>query len=281
MEQYLKKQVTKNKECKKINTPLKEGDAVITSSCNMTNCKYIIHAVSPNLNKNKGAINKIFDAYYNSLDVLMKNNLHTIAFPLISAGIYSGFIKNPVLESTKFCIMAYEKFVKEHKNYNIAVILCAYTSKEYEEANKEFSFNKYIDSIEKKEIELSNEIFDSIDYNKIIAVTIAEGGAMGEPNGFYAVDDKFNLYHTNFAYGKVNFEKLKNKFILFNEEVDMIEKNWSWFYMGFGNYLLVRTFLGETIKKFIDEYFSDVYKHAELYDRWFYMLKYINEKEYE
>ncbi|MGN1379238.1 MAG: hypothetical protein ACI4XR_02445 [Bacilli bacterium] len=177
--------------------------------------------------------------------------------------------------------MAYEKFVKEHKNYNIDVILCAYTSKEYEEANKEFSFNKYIDSIEKKEIELSNEILDSIDYNKIIAVTIAEGGAMGEPNGFYAVDDKFNLYHTNFAYGKVNFEKLKNKFILFNEEVDKIKKNWSWFYMGYGNYLLVRTFLGETIKKFIDEYFSDVYKHAELYDRWFYMLKYINEKEYE
>lgn len=139
-----------NKECKKIKTPLKEGDAVITSSCNMTNCKYIIHAVGPNLNKNMGTINKIFDAYYNSLDVLMKNNLHTIAFPLISSGIYSGFIKNPVLESTKFCIMAYEKFAMEHKNYNIDVILCAYTSKEYEEANKEFSFNKYIDSIEKK-----------------------------------------------------------------------------------------------------------------------------------
>lgn len=50
--------------------------------------------------KNKGVINKLFNTYYNSLDVLMKNNLHTI-------------IKNISL-----------------------VILCAYTNKDMKEQIK-------------------------------------------------------------------------------------------------------------------------------------------------
>ena len=61
-----------NEECKKHNTPLKDGEAVITSSCNMNNCKYIIHAVGPDFGHTPNAFKELYNAYYNSLIVLNK-----------------------------------------------------------------------------------------------------------------------------------------------------------------------------------------------------------------
>lgn len=77
----------------------------------------------------------MFDAYYNSLVLLKDNELHSIAFPLISAGIYGGHLENPVAVSTKQCIMAYNKFVEDFPNYNIHVLLCAYTKEEFDKVN--------------------------------------------------------------------------------------------------------------------------------------------------
>ena len=48
-------------ECRKHKTPLKDGEAVITSACKMTNCKYIIHAVGPDFSRTKEAFKK-YDA---------------------------------------------------------------------------------------------------------------------------------------------------------------------------------------------------------------------------
>ena len=73
-----------NDACSKIKTPLEDGDAVITPAFNITNAKYIIHAVGPNFGYTPNAFDKLFDAYYNSLKVLMENNLHSISFPLIT-----------------------------------------------------------------------------------------------------------------------------------------------------------------------------------------------------
>ncbi len=83
------------KACSKIKTPLNDGDAVITDSFNINNCKYIIHAVGPDFNITPESYDKLFNAYYNSLEVLKNNNLHSIAFPLISSGIYGGNNPNP------------------------------------------------------------------------------------------------------------------------------------------------------------------------------------------
>ena len=70
-------------ECNKHKTPLNDGDAVITSACNMTNVKAIIHAVGPDFGSTPKAFKELFDAYYNSLKVLMDNGYHSISFPLI------------------------------------------------------------------------------------------------------------------------------------------------------------------------------------------------------
>ena len=132
-----------NDACSKIKTPLKDGDAVITPSFNITNCDYIIHAVGPDFNRTPEAYDELINAYYNSLLVLKDNNLHSISFPLISSGIFGGNLDNPVIVSTQSCLKAYFKFMNEYKDYKVNILLCAYSSKEYEDALEIFNtFNQ-------------------------------------------------------------------------------------------------------------------------------------------
>ena len=125
--------------CSKYETPLKDGDAVITPAFNLTNAKAIIHAVGPNFGRTPGAFSALFDAYYNSLKVMMGNEYHSIAFPLISAGIFGGSLENPAGESVKQCCKAYMSFVKAHPEYDINVKLCAFSANEMVKAQAAFN----------------------------------------------------------------------------------------------------------------------------------------------
>lgn len=126
------------KACSKYKTPLKDGAAVITPAFNMTNAKHIIHAVGPDFSRTPKAFKELFDAYYNSLNVLMDNGLHSIAFPLISSGIFGGSLSNPVAESTKQCCRAYLKFVADYPDYSIDVKLCVFRASEMQNAKNVF-----------------------------------------------------------------------------------------------------------------------------------------------
>ncbi len=125
--------------CAKYVTPLKDGSAVITPAFKMTNAKYIIHAVGPDFGRTPNAFKELNDAYYNSLCVLMNNNLHSISFPLISAGIFGGSLSNPAAESTKQCCLAYNKFTLDFPEYNVDVKLCAFSINEMKEAQIVFN----------------------------------------------------------------------------------------------------------------------------------------------
>lgn len=124
--------------CSKYQTPLKDGSAVITPAFNMTNARYIIHAIGPDFGRTPTAFKELFDAYYNSLCVLKDNGLYSIAFPLISSGIFGGSLSNPSAESAKQCCRAYTKFVADYPGYPIHVKLCAFSSKEMQEAKTVF-----------------------------------------------------------------------------------------------------------------------------------------------
>lgn len=124
--------------CSKYKTPLKDGTAVITPAFQMKNATHIIHAVGPDFSRTPAAFKELFDAYYNSLYVLMDNGLHSISFPLISSGIFGGALSNPVAESTKQCCRAYKKFMEDYPDYAINVILCAFSANEMVEAKKVF-----------------------------------------------------------------------------------------------------------------------------------------------
>jgi O-acetyl-ADP-ribose deacetylase (regulator of RNase III) len=122
--------------CSKYATPLNDGDAVITPAFDMTNAKAIIHAVGPNFAVTPTAFDKLFDAYYNSLVVLKDNGYHSISFPLISSGIFGGSLNDPPAESAKQCLEAYNKFITDHPDYDVDVMLCAFSASEMEAARK-------------------------------------------------------------------------------------------------------------------------------------------------
>ena len=124
--------------CSKYKTPLKDGSAVITPAFNMTNAKAIIHAVGPNFSITPKAFKELFDAYYNSMKVLMDNGYHSISFPLISSGIFGGSLANPVAESTKQCLRAHKAFTSDYPDYDIDVKLCAFGDSEMVKAQAEW-----------------------------------------------------------------------------------------------------------------------------------------------
>lgn len=124
--------------CSRHKTPLKDGEAVITPAFQMKNAKFIIHAVGPNFAVTPNAFKELFDAYYNSLRVLMDNNLHSISFPLISSGIFGGSLANPAAESAKQCCRAYKRFTEDFPDYQLDVKLCAFSRKEMTEAKQVF-----------------------------------------------------------------------------------------------------------------------------------------------
>lgn len=125
--------------CDKYKTPLKDGEVAITPAFNIKNANYIIHAVGPDFYSTPNAFKELFDAYYNSMKLLIEKKLHSIAFPLISSGIFGGRLENPPQESAKQCLRAYKKIIEDYKDYNIDVILCAYTEAEYVSAKVEIN----------------------------------------------------------------------------------------------------------------------------------------------
>ena len=124
--------------CNKYDTPLKDGAAVITPAFNMKNAKAIIHAVGPDFGSTPAAFNKLFDAYHNSLLVLMDNGYHSISFPLISSGIFGGALSDPAGESAKQCLRAYNEFNANYPDYGVVVKLCAFSASEMISAQEVF-----------------------------------------------------------------------------------------------------------------------------------------------
>jgi len=143
-------------------------------------------------------------------------------------------------------------------------------------------FDMLYDEEEKFTKEIDKENIKDINYDDIIAVTVAEGGAMGEPNRFQAVDKEYQLYHSNFGDGLVSAKDLKEKFPVLVEfkcgfeDVDKLDQGWKWFNLGVGNYLLVRNEYYEDFKKIITKTLGENYKSYELYGNWYRLLRRID-----
>ena len=80
--------------------------------------KYIIHAVGLQwIDGNHGEPSQLYDAYKNSLLVAKGNNIHSIAFPLISAGIF-GYPKD---KAWRQAIRACVNFISKYPEYDIRI----------------------------------------------------------------------------------------------------------------------------------------------------------------
>lgn len=117
--------------CNKL-SPIKTGDAVITQGFN-AKAKYIIHTAGPIYNPaNKQQAEQLSNCYTNSLKLAAQNNLKSIAFPLISAGIY-GY---PLNEAIQIALTSIKDFLREN-NSDITVYLTVLNDKIYEAIMKE------------------------------------------------------------------------------------------------------------------------------------------------
>lgn len=103
----------------------KTGNAVVTPGFNLS-AKYIIHAVGPRWSGgNSNEPKLLYSAYKQSLIVAKENGIHSIGFPLISAGIF-GY---PLDQAWRKAIQACSDFIKNYPDYNIDIIFVVLDSK--------------------------------------------------------------------------------------------------------------------------------------------------------
>ena len=83
--------------CEKL-APIKTGDAVITPGFELP-ARFVIHTAGPVYKRwnEKQSEEKLYSAYTESLKLALSNGCESIAFPLISSGIY-GYPKQKALQ---------------------------------------------------------------------------------------------------------------------------------------------------------------------------------------
>ena len=87
--------------------PIKTGEAVITQGFNLP-AKYVIHTAGPVYRDGQhGEEDLLYSCYQNSLELALKHDCSSIAFPLISSGIY-GY---PKVEALRIASEAIRDFI--------------------------------------------------------------------------------------------------------------------------------------------------------------------------
>lgn len=104
------------------------GNAVITPGFNLP-AKYVIHAVGPIWNGgNDNEAELLYGAYEQSLILAKENKCNSIAFPLISSGIY-GY---PKKQAWEIAIQACRDFIEGNSDYTINIIFAVLSDKSKE-----------------------------------------------------------------------------------------------------------------------------------------------------
>lgn len=125
-------------ECMKLGG-CRVGEAKITKGYNLP-CKYVIHTVGP---KWKGGSNNerelLESCYKNSLELAKKNNCESVAFPLISSGVY-GY---PMNEAFKVAVDTVAEFLMHN---DMLVYIVVYNKNALATGSKLFTdIAQYID----------------------------------------------------------------------------------------------------------------------------------------
>lgn len=115
------------------------GEAVITKGYNLK-AKHVIHTVGPIYgNDPANEENQLYSCYKNSLELAKKKRLDSIAFPVISSGIYSY----PKSEAIKIATRAIKDFLEKEE---MDVYLVVYDRKAFQISEKLFNdVQSYID----------------------------------------------------------------------------------------------------------------------------------------
>ena len=100
------------------------GEAKITKGYRLK-AKYIIHTVGPIYSGTPEDTVQLADCYRNSLELAKTYNIHSIAFPAISAGAY-GY---PLDAATQIAVDTVADWLQSHADYDMRVIFCCFDAR--------------------------------------------------------------------------------------------------------------------------------------------------------
>lgn len=125
-------------ECMKLGG-CKVGQAKITRGYNLP-CKYVIHTVGPKWKGGKNGEKELLEnCYKNSLALAKENNCESVAFPLISSGVY-GY---PMNEAFKVAVDTVAEFLMQN---DMIVYIVVYNKNAFATSSKLFTdIAQYID----------------------------------------------------------------------------------------------------------------------------------------
>lgn len=111
------------KECRTLHG-CETGEAKITKGYRLKS-RYVIHTVGPVYSGRDRDRQDLVNCYWNSLELARKYDLHSIAFSAISTGIY-GY---PPEEAVPIAADTVKKWLKEHTDYEIKIIMCCFNQR--------------------------------------------------------------------------------------------------------------------------------------------------------
>ena len=100
------------------------GEAKITKGYRLR-AKYIIHTVGPIYSGTAEDAAQLADCYRNSLNLAKEHELHSIAFPAISTGVY-GY---PLDAATQIAVDTVTDWLQSHVDYDLRVIFCCFDAR--------------------------------------------------------------------------------------------------------------------------------------------------------
>ena len=100
------------------------GEAKITKGYRLK-AKYIIHTVGPIYSGTAENAAQLADCYRNSLNLAKEHDVHSIAFPAISTGVY-GY---PLEDATEIAVKTVAQWLEAHADYAMQVIFCCFDAR--------------------------------------------------------------------------------------------------------------------------------------------------------
>ena len=97
------------------------GEAKITGGYKLP-AKHVIHTAGPVYQGTEEDAKLLYSSYHNSLELAKEHDLHSIAFPAISCGVY-GY---PAEEATPIALKAIREWLAANPSYDMRVILVCF-----------------------------------------------------------------------------------------------------------------------------------------------------------
>ena len=114
------------KECRTLGG-CKTGEAKITRGYKLP-ATWVIHTVGPVYSGRPQDAELLRNCYRNALELAKSHNIHSIAFPAISTGVY----RYPLEKATAVAMSTVKHWLDENGGYFMEVIFCCFSQRAYD-----------------------------------------------------------------------------------------------------------------------------------------------------